>query len=81
MDTLPQGTSTPQEADYHLRLKKLGKQLCAFITEIFPKSISRVCVDSAPILERSFAEMSGIGFIGKNNMLIVPGYGSLLFFD
>jgi epoxyqueuosine reductase len=71
--------STPQEADYHLRLKKLGKQLCAFITEIFPESKSRVCVDSAPILERSFAEMSGIGFIGKNNMLIVPGYGSYCF--
>ena len=71
--------STPQEEDYHLRLKKLGKQLCAFVTEIFPKSKSRVCVDSAPILERSFAEMSGIGFIGKNNMLIVPGYGSYCF--
>jgi epoxyqueuosine reductase len=71
--------STPQQEDYHLRLKKLGKQLCAFITEIFPGSKSRVCVDSAPILERSFAEMSGIGFIGKNNMLIVPDYGSYCF--
>jgi len=71
--------STPQEEDYHLRLKKLGKQLCAFITEIFPETKSRVCIDSAPILERSFAEMSGIGFIGKNNMLIVPGYGSYCF--
>jgi len=71
--------STPQEEDYHLRLKKLGKQLCTFITEIFPESKSRVCVDSAPILERSFAEMSGIGFIGKNNMLIIPGYGSYCF--
>ncbi len=71
--------STPQEQDYHLRLRRLGKQLCAFITEIFPESKSRVCVDSAPILERSFAVMSGIGFIGKNNMLIVPGYGSYCF--
>jgi len=71
--------STPQEADYHLRLKKLGKQLCKFIAEMFPESKSRVCVDSAPILERSFAERSGIGFIGKNNMLIIPGYGSYCF--
>ena len=71
--------STPQEEDYHLRLKKLGKQLCGIITEIFPESKSRVCVDSAPILERSFAVMSGIGLIGKNNMLIVPGYGSYCF--
>jgi len=71
--------STPQEEDYHLRLRSLGKQLCAFIAEMFPESKSRVCVDSVPILERSFAEMSGIGFVGKNNMLIVPGYGSYCF--
>jgi len=71
--------STPQEEDYHLRLRRSGKQLCAFITEMFPKSKSRVCVDSAPILERSLAVMSGIGFIGKNNMLIIPGYGSYCF--
>ncbi len=68
--------STPDQDDYHLRLKKSGKELCACIDELFPASRSRVCVDSAPILERSFAEASGIGFIGKNNMLIVPGYGS-----
>ena len=71
--------STPQEADYHFRLKKLGEKLCTLITEIFPESKSRICVDSAPILERSFAEMSGIGFLGKNNMLIVPGHGSYCF--
>ena len=71
--------STPQEMDYHLRLKKLAKHLCVVIAELFPESKSRVCVDSAPILERSFAEMSGVGFIGKNNMLIVPGYGSYCF--
>jgi len=68
--------STPQQEDYHLRLRRLGKQLCTFITERFPKSHSRICVDSAPILERSFAVGSGIGFIGKNSMLIVPDHGS-----
>lgn len=68
--------STPDQDDYHLRLRNSGKELSTFISELFPGSLSRVCVDSAPILERSFAEASGIGFIGKNNMLIVPGYGS-----
>jgi epoxyqueuosine reductase len=71
--------STPQQEDYHLRLRRLARQLCSVISEMFPESRSRVCVDSAPILERSFAESSGIGFIGKNNMLIVPGYGSYCF--
>jgi epoxyqueuosine reductase len=36
-------------------------------------------VDSAPILERSFAYQSGIGFIGKNTQFIIPGHGSYLF--
>ena len=71
--------STPRLEDYHLRLRNSGKELCAFIAEAFPESRSRVFVDSAPILERSFAAMSGIGFIGKNNMLIIPGYGSYCF--
>jgi epoxyqueuosine reductase len=71
--------STPHQKDYHFRLRRLGKQLCNIISEIFPRSSSRVCVDSTPILERSFAASSGIGFIGKNNMLIVPGYGSYCF--
>ena len=71
--------STPEQEDYHLRLRRLGNQLCTYIREMFPESNSRVCVDSAPILERSFAVTSGIGFFGKNNMLIVPGYGSYCF--
>lgn len=71
--------STPLEEDYHLRLRRLGKRLCQFITQVFPHARSRICVDSAPILERSFAAASGIGFIGKNNMLIVPGHGSYCF--
>lgn len=71
--------SMPQEEDYHLRLRELGKHLCGFIREICPGSRSKVCVDSAPILERSFAVSGGIGFIGKNNMFIVPGYGSYCF--
>jgi len=68
--------STPDQDDYHLRLRNLGQELCAFISRLFPGSLSRVCVDSAPLLERSLAAASGIGFIGKNNMLIVPGHGS-----
>ncbi|MBW2047321.1 MAG: tRNA epoxyqueuosine(34) reductase QueG [Deltaproteobacteria bacterium] len=69
----------PSKADYHHRLKKLAKVLGRTIREKYPGARIRVCVDSAPILERSFAYSSGIGFIGKNNMLIVPGHGSFLF--
>ena len=69
----------PDKIDYHYRLRKSAKRLVQGIQKRFPKTRSRVCVDSAPILERSFAYASGIGFIGKNNMLIIPGYGSYLF--
>jgi len=71
--------TAPQKEDYHPRLRRLTKQLCTLIAEAFPTSRSRVCVDSAPIMERSFAVTGGIGFVGKNTMLIVPGHGSYCF--
>ena len=71
--------SEPHKTDYHDRLRKLAKILGRAVKQQYPGAKTRVCVDSAPILERSFAYSSGIGFIGKNNMLIIPGYGSFLF--
>ena len=71
--------SEPHKIDYHDRLRKLTKILGRAVKQQYPGAKTRVCVDSAPILERSFAYCSGIGFIGKNNMFIIPGYGSFLF--
>jgi epoxyqueuosine reductase len=71
--------SQPGEADYHKHLRRISKTLTEQIHACYPGSDTRVCVDSAPILERSFAYAAGIGFIGKNNMLIIPGYGSYFF--
>jgi len=69
----------PSEQDYHLKLKALAEELVHAIEESFPASRSRIFVDSAPLLERSIAYAAGLGFIGKNNMLILPGLGSYLF--
>jgi epoxyqueuosine reductase len=71
--------SEPHKTDYHDRLRKLAKILGRAVKQQYPGAKTRVCVDSAPILERDFAYRSGIGFIGKNNMLIIPGHGSYLF--
>ena len=71
--------SEPQKKDYHNRVRKKARRLALEIMASYPGSKTRVCVDSAPILERSFAYRSGMGFIGKNNMLIVPGHGSYVF--
>ena len=71
--------SEPKKKDYHPRVRKKAKRLALELKELYPNSKSRVCVDSAPILERSYAYRSGMGFLGKNNMLIVPGHGSYVF--
>jgi epoxyqueuosine reductase len=69
----------PSREDYHFRLKKLGEELFEWIQKDYPGSRARVCVDSSPILEKSIAWQSGLGFIGKNTLLVIPGYGSYLF--
>jgi epoxyqueuosine reductase len=71
--------SQPLEDDYHYRLKTLCGIIVDMIKEMDSVSINRIFVDSAPILERSFAYSGGMGFIGKNNMFIIPGYGSFFY--
>lgn len=57
----------------HTRLAKLGRWLTQK-----GNSVRRSC-DSMPVLERAWARLAGVGFIGKNSLLIVPGVGSYLF--
>jgi epoxyqueuosine reductase len=63
--------------DYHLvlrdKLVALGERLAA---ELGRPIATRPCVDTAPVLEREWAERGGLGFIAKNTMLIAPGLGS-----
>jgi epoxyqueuosine reductase len=63
--------------DYHLvmrdRLVALADRLAA---ELGRPVASRPCVDSAPVLEREWAERAGVGFVAKNTMVIAPGLGS-----
>lgn len=69
----------PAEPDYHFRLKGLCGKLARSIERAYPDSRTRICVDTAPMLERSIAWKAGVGFVGKNNMLILPGYGSYFY--
>lgn len=66
--------------DYHKVLKKKLKELSAQIkAEINPDVNIRFFTDSAPILEREWARRSGIGWVGKNTMIIHPRHGSYFF--
>ena len=63
--------------DYHGFMKKLLRKLCGFIGGVYPGKFKyKICVDSAPLAERSLAERAGVGFIGRNHMLINPQLGS-----
>lgn len=60
--------------DYHTVLRE---RLAAVADMCGPGS--RICIDSAPLRERYWAVCAGLGHIGRNNLLIVPGLGSMLF--
>lgn len=69
--------------DYHKlirkRLTQLGKRIESLFSQL-PEDIAyRAFVDSAPVLERGVAQKAGLGWIGKNAMLINPKAGSYFF--
>jgi epoxyqueuosine reductase len=64
--------------DYHEVLREKLTALAAYIEQV-TGCATRPCVDSAPIRERYWAQQAGIGFIGRNNCLIIPGKGSYFF--
>ncbi len=66
-------------ADYHDVLRSRLEPVCTLIRNLFPGAETRICVDTAPIHERLWAARAGLGFIGRNSMLIVPGIGSRVF--
>ena len=65
--------------DYHHVLKSKLKALTAFIQESVGAVNGRAFVDSAPVLERVWAEKSGLGWRGKNSLLIQKNKGSNFF--
>lgn len=82
----PQAQSTPCDArfamyargdDYHTVIRARLAEAVDYLA--ICGHTSRVCVDSAPLRERYWAVQAGIGFIGVNSQLIVPGAGSYIF--
>ena len=66
--------------DYHKVVKRKLFVLCDRLrTEVPEPFEARVCVDTAPIVERELAARAGIGWIGKNTLVIDPQLGSGFF--
>lgn len=65
--------------DYHFVIKHKLKDIVHFINDNIGEISARVFTDSAPILDRAWAKKSGLGWIGKNGMLINKKQGSFFF--
>lgn len=65
--------------DYHDVVKKKLIRLMEYIRTIIPGAEGKVFVDSAPILEHAWARRAGLGWIGKNSLLITKKFGSFIF--
>jgi epoxyqueuosine reductase len=67
------------EADYHDLIHPRLKQLRQSVREAAPDADARGVVDTAPLLEREFAQLAGLGWRGKNTLLLNKWEGSYFF--
>ncbi len=65
--------------DYHEVIREKMKHFLQYIHEEIGEVHGRGFVDSAPVLERSWAQRSGLGWIGKNGNLLTKEAGSFFF--
>ena len=72
---IPQIASYAYGKDYHKILKDKLYVIAEKIKEYYPSITYRVFTDSAPVLEKAWATRAGLGFIGKNTMLINKTHG------
>ncbi len=80
--TAPMGkvANYAQYEDYHPFIKEQLCKLTEFISSVTGRGHKfKICVDSAPLAERTLAARTGLGFIGKNRMLINPKLGPQIF--
>ncbi len=65
-----------QGEDYHKVIDKKLRNIGEWINKEIPDCKWKICVDSSPLLEKAWAEESGLGWIGKNSNLINKKHGS-----
>lgn len=80
--SLPQTAKISRYAwgsDYHKIMKKMLKRYLEQLKTIDSSVLGRAFVDSAPVMEKQWAVLAGLGWQGKNTNLLTRDYGSWLF--
>lgn len=78
-EEVPQFAYYAYGKDYHDIVREKLSRLFEFIQSRYSDVTGRYFSDSAPVLERFWAARAGLGFVGKNTLLIIPGKGSYFF--
>ena len=66
--------------DYHDVMKQRIRQLAAHVQQLVGHEINyRAFVDSGPVIERYWAAQAGLGWVGRNHLLVIPKAGSEFF--
>ena len=65
--------------DYHDIVKEKLRALLEWIIAAIPNAMGKVCVDTAPVMDKAWAVRSGIGWLGKHSNVITQEYGSWIF--
>lgn len=73
---LPRIARYARGRDYHNHFRRRLRKLADVVRSLAPGARARPLVDTAPVLERAWAAQAGLGFIGKNGLLIIPDVGS-----
>ena len=65
--------------DYHDVLKEKLRELLSFIKTVDASAEGKICVDTAPVMDKAWAVRAGLGWLGKHSNLITKEYGSWVF--
>lgn len=66
------------DRDYHTTIREMLRRLLAALRERYPNLEGRGFVDTAPLAEKRLAVEAGLGWIGRQSLLITPQYGSFV---
>jgi epoxyqueuosine reductase len=62
--------------DYHLYMRRMVRKLRKKLLALAPGAHAHPSVDTSPVLEKVWAEAAGLGWVGRNGLLITPTFGS-----